>query len=134
MSVVQGKRGENKLEVFVKARNLSVYTTRICSNQKTFDPQYYSTTNKIMSVAQQIFIDVWSANNIYVKSSEEYHERHKLQQRAQNNCNSLLALIQIAHTLYHLDYKRIKYWGNNTIEVRTLISKWKSSDRERYKE
>jgi len=40
MSVPEGKRGEGKFEVLVKARNLFTYTLQICCNTNVFDPKY----------------------------------------------------------------------------------------------
>lgn len=40
MSVVQSKRGEGQLLVLSKANELSVYTIKICSNEKNF-PKHY---------------------------------------------------------------------------------------------
>jgi len=59
-------------------------------------------------------------------------ERKKLQQEAARECNNLLALIQIAKPLYHLTSKRVKYWGQKTIEVRQALRDWNAGDTKRY--
>ena len=45
MAVAQSRRGQGKFEVLIKTQELAMYTVRICSNPKTFDPintdQYY---------------------------------------------------------------------------------------------
>lgn len=121
--------------VFVKAQELAVYTTRICSNEKVFLPQYYnSMTKKLMDLAQDIYIESWSANNIMVNDADTYNERLKLQREAHRKCNELLALIQLAKPPYHLSAKRVKYWGDMVVDVRNLIYKWKESDIKRNKE
>lgn len=135
MSVPEGQRGQSKFAVLVKAQQLCIYTIKICNNKKIFLPEYQSAlTNDIIQTAKDIFIDCWTANNIMVRGDEEkWKERRKLQERAARNCNNLLALMQIAQTLFHLKLKRIKYWGTNTIEVRNLIRTWIESDAKRYK-
>lgn len=134
MSVPEGLRKESKLEVIVKARELAAYTIRITKNPKVFLPEYNTAiTNDIISTAKNIFIDAWTANNIYVKEAKDWEERSRLQQKAALECNNLLALMQLAQEIFHLSTRRIKYWGSKTIEVRNKIRAWHDADRERYK-
>ena len=135
MSVPEGKRGEGKFEVLLKARDLTAYTIHICSNEKIFLPQYQTAlTNDIIKESKDIFIKCFTANNIIVKEGDEdsKYKRKELQLQACMHCNNLLALIQIAQQVYHLKTSRIKYWGEKTIEVRNFIRKWIESDRKRY--
>jgi len=133
MSVRSSERGEGKLKVLVEAQGLAAYTMQICKNEKVFLPEYRSSiTDDIVHTANQIFIDLWTANNIYVKTKADRAERRRLQESAANGCNNLLALMQIAHKVFHLKTKRIKYWGGRTIEVRNLIRAWRDSDSRRY--
>ena len=113
---------------------LSIYTVKICCNKKVFLPKYqHALTDDIIRTAKDIFIHCWTANNIRVgKDEEKRKERRRLQEQAANDCNNLLALMQMAQTLFHLKLKRIKYWGERTIEVRTLIRSWIESDTKRY--
>lgn len=55
-----------------------------------------------------------------------------MQELAVNECNRLLALIQLAKTLFHLKTKKVKYWGEMTIKTRNYLQKWKDGDVERY--
>lgn len=134
MSVPEGQRGESKFEVFVKAKDLCCYTIKICCNPKVFLPEYQNAlTNDIIHSSKEIFAKCWMANNIMVKGDKaRAEERLDLQRQAILECNNLLAMMQIAQQLFHLKTKRIKYWGEMTIEVRNLIRKWHDSDRKRY--
>lgn len=133
MSVPEGQRGTGKLEVIVKSLELSDYTLKITANPKVFLPEYQkSITDDINRIALAIYVDVWTANNIMVKSAEDLAERRRLQERAARNCNNLLALMQLAQKLFHLKLKRIKYWGEKTITARNFIRAWKESDYKRY--
>lgn len=135
MSVPQGKRGENQLQIFIKAEELAVYTTRICSNKKTFNTDYYDAlTSKIVDIAQRIYIDSWTANNVVVKDIDTFKHRRDLQVKAHEECNELLAYIQMAKRVYHLRASRIKYWSQLTTDCRNMIAKWKDSDTRRYNE
>lgn len=133
MSVPQGQRSHSKLEVIVMARHLAAYTIKITKNQNVFQPEYNNgITNDIISTAKNIYIDLWTANNIYVTDKKDWNDRDDLQQKAARNCNNLLALIQLAQEVFHLKSKRIKYWSEKTIEVRNKIRSWNESDSKRY--
>lgn len=136
MSVPVNQRGEGKLTVLVKANELAVYTIQICCNQNVFKPEYQSAlTNDIISAAKDIFVHAWTANGIHVGDSpERAAERRRLQEQAITDCSTLLALIGIAHKLFHLPGKRVKYWGGLTIEVRRMLRAWRDSDGKRYKQ
>lgn len=135
MSVPEGLRGTGKLEVIEKALDLAEYTITITANSKVFLPEYRrSLTDDINRIALDIYVDAWTANNIMVKNGENYMERRHLQEKAARNCNNLLALMQLAQKVFHLKLKRIKYWGEKTINVRGLLRAWKESDYKRYAE
>ena len=133
MSVPQGQRSHSKLETIVMARHLAAYTIKITKNQNVFQPEYNNgITNDIISSAKDIYIRLWTANNIYVTRKKDWDERCSLQESAARECNNLLALIQLAQEVFHLKAKRIKYWSEKTIEVRNKIRSWNDSDRKRY--
>lgn len=134
MSIPESQRGEGRFAVLIKAQQLAIYTIKICCNKNVFLPEYQSAlTDDIIRTAKNIFIRCWTANNIRVGSDgEKRRERRRLQEQAANDCNNLLALMQMAQTLFHLKLKRIKYWGQNTLEVRGLIRGWIESDTKRY--
>ena len=48
------------------------------------------------------------------------------------DCSKLLALIGLAHPLFHLKGKRVEYWSDQVVKVRNYIKKWRESDIERY--
>ena len=135
MAVPEGKRKPGKLKALVQARDLAVYTLRICSNEKAFPAQYRNgLISRIEAEATGIFIDCWTANNIMVNNdAERLKERGRLQKRAMDSCNNLLALIMVAEKACHLRRKRVMYWGGLVLDVRNLIKAWKESDEKRYK-
>lgn len=133
MSVPEGLRKCGKLKVLVEALDLTDYTLTITANSKVFVPEYKSVlTDKINELVLNIYINLFTANNIVVKSEMDARERHQLQMVAITQCNDLLALIQIAQKVFHLKLKRIKYWGSKIISVKSLIKSWARADVERY--
>lgn len=134
MSVPVGRRQKNKFEVMLEAQALTVYTIKICCNKKVFLPEYQSAiTDDIIRTAKDIYVNIWQANNILVKEKAHAVKRLELQREAAMQCNNLIALMQIAKTVFHLSSKRIKFWGASTIKVRGLIRAWAEADKKRYK-
>lgn len=133
MSVPVNQRTHGKLEACVKAKELCCYTVKITSNKKIFVAEYQEAlTNRIIDCALNIHLFSWGANNILVNSVEDMRERLLLQEKAALECNQLLALMEVAKSVFHLSSKRIEYWAGRTIETRTLIKAWRESDRKRY--
>lgn len=133
MAVVESERSQSKLETIVKALDLATYTIRITNNPKVFLPEYRSSlTDDIIRTAKDIYIDAWTANNVLVKTAEDWKVRKALQERAARNCNNLLALMGLAKSVFHLKSKCIKYWGEKTLEVRKYLRDWKDGDNKRY--
>lgn len=119
MSVPEGLRGTGRLEVIEKALDLADYTITITANSKIFLPEYQkSLTDDINRIALAIYVDAWTANNIKVTNEESYMERRRLQERK----------------VFHLKLKRIKFWGEKTLNVRGLLRAWRESDYKRYAE
>ncbi len=133
MSVPVNQRSHGKLEACVKAKELCCYTVKITSNKKIFVAEYQEAlTNRIIDCALNIHLFSWGANNILVNSVEDMRERLLLQEKAALECNQLLALMEVAKSVFHLSSKRIEYWAGRAIETRTLIKAWRESDRKRY--
>ena len=134
MSVPVNKRSHGKLEVCVKAHDLCCYVLKITATKKIFSTEYQeSLTDKIIETAINIHTMCWCANNVLVNNADDLKHRQELQEKAAIQCNLLLSLMDIAKTIFHLETKRIIYWGTLTMETRKLIRAWKESDAERYK-
>ena len=135
MSVVEEKRRKGKLEVIIKTLELANYTIQITANEKVFDPKFRAAvTDDLISHAKDIYLICWTANNIRVSNEEAFRERLRLENKAIVKCNTFLGLLDIAKKVFHLDTKRVTYWGSKIVECRKLIRAWRDSDRKRYKE
>ena len=55
MSVLKNKRGEQKLEVLMRAKDLMEYILIITQNDKTFKPVYQALTTDIIQCAERIY-------------------------------------------------------------------------------
>lgn len=142
MSVKAGERNvpdtpqNRQLNAVWYARELALYTIKICDNENVFLPKHrQSLTDDIVRTATAIYLNSWTANNIRVtekNKKEMWPWRNRLQRQAILDCSKLLALIRLAHPLFHLKGKRVEYWSDQVIKVRNYIKKWRESDIERY--
>jgi hypothetical protein len=134
MSVVEGARNKGKLEVIIKALDLADYTIKITANEKVFDPKFRAAvTDDLVAHAKDIYLICWTANNIRVTSDiETYKKRKELQDEAIVKCTALLGLLDIAKKVFHLETRRVTYWGNKIINCRKLIRAWRNADKKRY--
>ena len=134
MSVVEGARNKGKLEVIVKALDLADYTIKITANEKIFDPKFRAAiTDDLVAHAKDIYLICWIANNIRVTTDiETYKKRKELQDEAIVKCTVFLGMLDIAKKVFHLETRRVTYWGNKIINCRKLIRAWRNADKKRY--
>ena len=139
MSVLKEKRGEQKLEVLIKAKTIVEYILCITKNEKTFDPAYEALTLDIIHCAEDIYINLYSANETYL-SKANIELRKSYQNVAQAKCGTILALLDLSQGLNHFSSKKIRYMnkiinGDETDKkgLKLLIQNWKQSDLKRIK-
>ena len=129
MSVPVPKRSKSDLDLFIKAKKLTKYTLTITSNQNVFFPQYSRLIDEINQLSIDIFVDLWTANNLNLFTRSE--ERLNFQNKAIAKCIRLLAIIDVAQKVFHLSLRSVAYWGNIIIQIRNLTRAWKNSDNKR---
>lgn len=122
------------LNALVKAKELATYTIHICSNRTYFKEEYQDLITKdIVETAKNIYLDVDTANNVYVGNDPiRWESRRKSQESASSNCSRLLSLIGLAKEVFHLKESKSGHWFDMTMETKNFISAWKESDRKRY--
>lgn len=124
------------LDCLWEARNLSLYTVKICSNTNNFQPEYYQTmTGDIIKKAKDIYRLGKRANAIYVQGKtghERWKERSRYQREAILLCVDLLSDIDVAKTLFNIRGKRVKYWTKQVVTVKRMYIAWHNADKERY--
>ena len=126
-------RRQGKLEVFNKARELAIYTIKICQNQNIFSPETDPVTvDNLRKNARDAYVLAWLGNNVRVRNEEDWKRRNAYQRDAIDACNALLVDIGMAKTIYHLRSRRVEYWAKMTVEVRNTLRKWNENDSMRY--
>ena len=134
MAVVKSKRKEGELTVVTKARELAVYTARICNNEKNFPKRHrWLLNNHIVGSALQIHRNIRKANSVFVKTEPDLDTRRQFQNIALAEIDGLLGDIDIAYELFHIDSSRIKHWVGLIYDVQNLLRNWRKKDIERYK-
>lgn len=134
MSVAKGEQGRCKSHIMMTLKALHEHTMQVTDGKKFSDkPAYRELVSSICRTSERMFIDAFTANNIYVKSTQTYEKRIDCSTNAILGCNSLLALIELAYRIYHLRGKQVVFWANMVIEARDELSAWRKSDKDRYK-
>lgn len=135
MSVPQYERGEGKFAVLIEANSLVCYTLQICSNEKNFDPKFQKVImDDMVETTKSVFIEAFTANEIKVENQRDAVKRLELIKISILACDRLFALLQIAKKIYHIDSKRVRYWGTKIKNTEELLKKWYISERKRYSE
>lgn len=139
MSVTVDKRDEGKFSLATKAEYLARYTIEITSNENVFFPEYRKqVTDDIVETAKNIYLGIREANDVTVRMEtafqmKDYMDRNQLQREVLRNCKRLLYLIDLAHRIFHLSSKRVKYWGKLVKNVKDRVYGWIDDDTLRYK-
>jgi len=138
MSVPVGERDEGKFTLAVKAEYLARYTIEITANENVFLPEYRrAVTDDIISTAKNIYLGIREANDVTVRVGtvfhlEDFRERNRLQRKALRDCKRLLYLIDLAHRVFHLSTKRVKYWSQIVKNVKDRVYGWIDDDMKRF--
>lgn len=133
MSVPTYRRKQGKLEVLVKARQLFERMVLATANIKKFDPLFDELFTKMwLKKTESAYLNCWRANNVLVKTREDYEKRKSLQNEALLDLTDFLALLSPAKTIFKIPMKRVGFWAEETTEVIKLIQAWKKSDGGRY--
>lgn len=135
MSVRKADRRQGDFEVITAAEALVKYTIEITTNEKNFPKRYrWCLTNKIVENATSMFADLSSANNIKVSTKEDKALRRAYQVRALAEIGAMIALMQVAYDVFHVDADRAEYWTRLVKQEMSLIRNWRDSDDKRYKD
>lgn len=132
MSVVESKREEGELRALTKARELAVYTIRICCNENNFPKRYrWCITNKVVETVLLINLYIEKANSVRLKNATEVEieTRRKYQTIAIAETYAMTNLISISRDLFGLKGDKVEHWTRLVKSVRTLARAWKNSEK-----
>lgn len=125
----------SKFTITLEAGELASYTNKILDNKNTFpEGNGDEIVSRLRNYTMQIYLDCYQANDWRVMSADDYRQRRELQGHALDMCELCLPLIQLAKHHFHLETKRMMYWGKKVIDLRDKILNWMKSDKARYAE
>lgn len=145
MSVLKSKRTQTPLEVLAEARNLALYTIKLCANEGKFPKRYrWCLSKDIVRAAAKVSEDCAKANSIFVNDEESYKLRRGYQQIALAELegleNNMILAFELFDGLRHMDpedkpKKRINIasWTAQKVKVKSMLLAWKKSDAEHFK-
>lgn len=133
MSVRANERSQGDLDVIIKAKQMAVHTVEITNNTNYFPKRYRLTiTDKIVNKSIEIFMLLYEANEIYPRNKKDFEDRQHNQRRAMACCRTLVAMIDVAKTLFHLPPDKVSYWTKLIVEVRYMTAAWYKKEHDRF--
>lgn len=145
MSVPKGKRRNNKLEAFEKAKEMACYTLEICSNKRVFPGRFDKVTSAVVELAFSAARYLWLANNVDMRSLDPaaWEERKRYQRKGMLCLEELLFEIEICEKVFggkrekgsrekRLDGRKVSTWTGHVVGTQALAARWIESDRKRY--
>ena len=134
MSVRKGDRGEGKLQVLNKARELKKYSLTIVKSEKNFPKSTrWLYASPIVNEVREACICIRQANSVYVTTEDEYNYRRMEQVKAHAHLDALLDLIDDAYDAGYISGKQVEYWTGLILNTDDLLKAWIKSDKEKHK-
>lgn len=134
MSVRKGDRGEGKLQVLNKARELKKYSLTIVKSEKNFPKSTrWLYASPIVNEVREACICIRHANSVYVTTEDEYNYRRMEQVKAHAHLDALLDLIDDAYDAGYISGKQVEYWTGLILYTDDLLKAWIKSDKEKHK-
>lgn len=120
MSVRKGDRGEGKLQVLNKARELKKYSLAALKNEKHFPKSTrWLYASPIATEVREACICIRHANSVYVTNAEEYSYRRMEQVKAHAHLDALLDLIDDAYDAGYISGDKVEFWTGLILKTDT---------------
>lgn len=133
MSVRSDERGENLLEVYVKASELLAYSIRAVCNENHFKARYrYENGAPIVDLARQIMHNVAFAEKIVPFDAASRRLRFNYQSEAVRFAEALKAEITMNVLHFGLNLRKAQHWGDLIEAWRNCCLAWIRSDNRQF--
>lgn len=133
MSVRTGDRGEGKLQVLNKARELKQYSLTLIKSEKNFPKSTrWLYASPIVEEVRSACVCIRHANSVYITNDEEYKYRRMEQVKAHANLDALLDLIDDAYDAGYISGKQVEHWTGLILQTDDLLKAWIKSDKEKH--
>lgn len=126
MSVKVCDRSQGKLEVISKAMDFAAHTIKICDNDNVFPKRHRLSVNA--DIIKEVKMIAKLINRANTKRS--YEKRLELQEQALDLTNDIEIDMEIAYRTIKQNFteKKLDYWLQLLLEVRSLLKGWIKSD------
>ena len=119
------------MEFIHTARQLQIYTIQKCVG---FPKRYtFYVAQPIANAATRIHEYTKKANSVYPTNAHEVQLRRDYLLKANAELNSLVSQIEVAHELFGLVLRVVKYWMDLVEKEIRLVKGTLKKDKERYK-
>lgn len=133
MSARKGDRGEGKLQVLNKARELKKYTLGLIKSEKHFPKSTrWIYASPIVNEIREACVCIRHANSVFVTNDEEYTYRRMEQVKAHAHLDALLDLADDAYDAGYISGNQVEYWTGLILKTDDLLKAWIKSDKEKY--
>ena len=133
MSVRKGDRGEGKLQVLNKARELKKHSLGLIRSEKNFPKSTrWLYAAPIAEEVREACICIRHANSVFVACEDDYRYRRMEQTKAHAHLDALLDLIDDAYDAGYIDGRQVDFWTGLILQTDDLLKAWIKSDREKY--
>lgn len=137
MSVRKGDRGEGKLQVLNKARELKNYSLGLVKNDKHFPKSTrWLYAAPIAEEVRSACTCIRHANSVYISDDitreDDYRYRRSEQTKAHAHLDALLDLIDDAYGAGYISGNQVEFWTGLILKTDDLLKAWIKSDKEHY--
>ena len=131
MSVKVCDRSQGKLEVISKAMDFAAHTIKICDNDNVFPKRHRLSANADIIKEGKMIAKLISRAN----TKRSYEKRLELQEQALDLTNDIEIDMEIAYRTIRQNFteKKLNYWLQLLLEVRSLLKGWIKSDAQEQK-
>jgi len=131
MSVKVCDRSQGKLEVISKAMDFAAHTIKICDNDNVFPKRHRLSVNADIIKEGKMIAKLISRAN----TKRSYEKRLELQEQALDLTNDIEIDMEIAYRTIRQNFteKKLNYWLQLLLEVRSLLKGWIKSDAQEQK-
>lgn len=135
MSVPVYRRSENKLDAYVKTKEMVKYTMHMIENEKLFPKKSrWNLASKISDNCLDSITKIRQANKIQPKTAEQAKFRLKLQFDVLLHFEALWSLLTVAYEAYNFPSEKIDIWCNLLLAAEDKVSAWRRYDMKRFSE
>jgi len=132
MSVRKGDRGEGKLQVLNKARELKKYSLTVIKSEKNFPKSTrWIYASPIVDEVRSACVCIRHANSVFVTNDDEYKYRRMEQVKAHAHLDALLDLIDDSYDAKYITENQVEYWTGLILQTDDLLKAWIKSDKEK---